>query len=128
FNLFDSTAYRGGEGIILVIGPNGTMALDYRQMQPIKQTQPTPGTAVINVWTGTASARIRSDKGTATIKSVEKSELSRTYTDPQGKTTTNPLGGVGPAGLGAYLPDRSYTCDATTLSYKGVGRTFVFKR
>jgi len=110
---------RGGAGILLTIKGDGTATIDYNGMKPIDAN-----VGATTLWSGTATGHITTSKRTATVKSVEKSELTAKQTDPQGKNRSNPLSGLGPAGLG----NRSYICDETTLTSKGPSLTFTFKR
>jgi hypothetical protein len=114
---------RGGSGIVMTIKADGAIAVDYEQMQSLEAEKGgNVGPARYdNWWRGTAAGHITTSNGTATIASVEKSELSHKLT-VQGRTTTNPLGKLGPA-----LPT-GYTCDKTMLKWTSAGNAFTFKR
>jgi hypothetical protein len=113
----------GGAGIVLSIKADGTELVDYTGMQPLKDNR-----GNTNLWSGTALGHIAAQKGMATFTSVEKSALTLTYTPVRGAPRTNSMGGLGPAGLGYNTLDHSYTCDATTLTFKFLAFEFTFKR
>jgi hypothetical protein len=112
----------GGSGILLTVKEDGTETIDYSGMQPISGPN-----GELNVWSGTSTGKITTENGKAAIKSVEKSQLSHKFAY-RGEERTNPLTGMGPASLGENKPDPSYTCDATTLKFKLLVQTFIFKR
>jgi Pilus formation protein N terminal region len=117
---------RGGAGIVMTIKGDGTITMDYNQMQALEAEA--GGIGEKNWWRGTASGRISTSNGVATVVSVEKSDVSRKFTDPQGKTTTNPIGKLGPAALGTNPEDNSYKCDQTTLTRTTPNQIVTFKR
>lgn len=117
---------RGGAGIVMTIEGDGAITMDYNQMQALEAEA--GGIGEKNWWRGTASGRIATSKGAASIVSVERSDVSRRFTDPQGKTITNAIGKLGPAVLGADPEDSSYKCDQTTLVHKTPTQIVTFKR
>ena len=121
--IVDLPGDRGGGRILMTVDSDGAVALDYSKMQPIKGV-----IGETNAWSGTAEGRITASQGTAAVKSVSKSELVHDFTDPQGKKKSNALKGLGPAALGANLPERKYTCDDSTLTYKDLVHVFTFER
>jgi hypothetical protein len=117
---------RGGAGIVMTIKGDGAITMDYNQMQALEAEA--GGIGEKNWWRGTAGGRISTSNGVATVVSVEKSDVSRKFTDPQGKTTTNPIGKLGPAALGTNPEDNSYKCNQTTLTRTTPNQIVTFKR
>jgi hypothetical protein len=114
---------QGGADILLTIKADGTQSADYNGMKPLKGAA-----GEINSWAGTASGHITASNGTASVKSVEQSDLTHKFIDPKGKTTTNPMGRtLGPGALGVD-PKGDYACDENTLTFKTTAQTFKFKR
>lgn len=113
----------GGGGIRVTFKADGTQTVNYDGMQPFQGRM-----GETNAWTGEAEGRIATDKGVASVQSVERSSVMHKYDGPNG-SRSNPLtGGLGPAGLGNNRFDPSYTCNETRLTYKDPARTFVFLR
>jgi hypothetical protein len=113
----------GGAGIVLTINADGSESVDYKEMQPLKDT-----TGNTNLWAGTAAGYITAEKGKATLKSVTQSALTDTLTPVNGAARTSPISDLGPGALGGSHYEYSYTCDATTLTFKYVVYTLTFHR
>lgn len=115
----------GGGGIVLTIKTDGATDIDYTKMKPMPASS-IAGSPAANLWQGTASGRIETSDGKVSVASVEKSDVSSKITDPQGKVTTNRLGGLGPVlPSGAAV---SYSCEKATFKIKSYGYEFTFKR
>jgi hypothetical protein len=114
----------GGDGIALTIKADGMVIINYSEMSPIKGFA-----GESNTWSGSATFHITTDKGRAILKSVEKSEITHTYTDPNGVSRTNDASRGAPhAALGVDPLDKTYQCERDTLTYKHVPETLTFKR
>jgi len=114
----------GGDGIALTIRSDGTVIINYSEMNPIKG-----GAGESNTWSGSATFHITTDKGRAIFKSAEKSEVRHTYTDPNGVSRSNDANRGAPhAALGVDPFDKTYQCERDTLTYKYLAETFTFKR
>jgi hypothetical protein len=133
-SIVNIVGYRGGSGIVMTIKGDGSITIDYNQMESLEAEVGTKDSR--NVWKGTATGHITTSNGIATIISVDTSEVIREYTypytDAQGRTTTrttsNALSKLGPAAPGMNPIDNSYKCDETTLTRKSPSQTFTFKR
>jgi len=113
-----------GAGILVTFKSDGTQIIDYNGMQPLKGML-----GETNQWSGTATGHISTSDGTATIESVEQSDLVHKYVAPDGTSSSNSMGRtLGPAGLVNNPLDRSYNCTKDTLTYKVPAHTFTFKR
>ncbi len=114
----------GGSGILVTFKSDGTQTIDYNSMQPLRGAF-----GETNQWSGTATGHISTSNGTATIESVEQSDLMHKFIAPDGTSSSNSMGRtLGPAGLVNSPLDRSYTCTKDTLTYKVPAHTFTFKR
>jgi hypothetical protein len=113
----------GGADILLTIERDGTETVDYNGMKPLKGVA-----GETNSWSGKTTGTFVTSKGTAEVKSVKNSDLKHKLVQPDGKTTTNQLSGLGPAALGASLPDPHYTCTNATLTFSNGLHDFVYKR
>jgi len=113
----------GGSGIVMTIGADGTEAIDYGGMQPLRDFA--GGT---NLWSGKAMGQIAASDGTVSLRSTGSSALTLTYTPKNGAVRTNAMDGLGPAGLGYSPTDHSYACSATTLTFKQFAFVFTFSR
>jgi hypothetical protein len=114
----------GGDGIALTIKADGTVIINYSEMSPIKSFA-----GESNTWSGSVTFHITTDKGRAIFKSAEKSEVTHTYTDPNGVSRSNDANRGAPfAALGVDRLDKTYQCERDTLTYKYVVETFTFKR
>jgi len=116
---------KGGDGIVMTIQADGTLSIDYGKMTPIPASSVGQGS---NLWQGTATGQIETFEGKARVTRVTASAITWKFTDPQGKSQTTPLSGLGPIALGNNPMDRSYRCNDTTLTYKNPPREFTFKR
>jgi hypothetical protein len=113
-----------GAGILVTFKSDGTQIIDYNGMQPLKGML-----GETNQWSGNATGHISTSKGTATIESVEQSDLMHKYLASDGTSSSNSMGHtLGPAGLVNNPMDRSYTCTRDTLTYKVPAHTFTLKR
>jgi hypothetical protein len=113
----------GGAGIVMTIGADGAESIDYTGMQPLRDSA-----GNTNLWAGTAKGQIAASNGTVSLKSVGSSALALTFTPAHGPVHTNAMSGLGPAGLGYNPIDHSYTCNATTLTFKYLAFLFTFNR
>jgi hypothetical protein len=114
----------GGDGIALTIKADGTVIINYSEMSPIKSFA-----GESNTWSGSATFHITTEKGRAIFKSADKSEVTHTYTDPNGVSRSNDASRGAPfAALGVDPFDKAYQCERDTLMYKRVPDTFTFKR
>ena len=116
----------GGAGIVLTIKGDGTESVDYNQMKPLKG-----GAGEIrwsNSLAGTATGRLTASKGTAAVTSVDQSDVTHKYIDPDGKATTNSLGRSLGYGAVGDDPKGGYACDENTLTFKSRVHTLKFKR
>ena len=114
----------GGAGIIMTIKDDGTITMDYNQMEPFKRDVP----AQTTMWSGKASGKIKTCKNEAWLVSVEKSELTHKTTVAGGKDVTNPLKSTGPAAIAETDKHIPYEVDETTLKYSHGPESYTFKR
>lgn len=121
-SLVSDVGYKGGAGIVLTIKPDGAETIDYNGMKPIE------GNGETHLWRGIVEAYFTTSKGTATVTKADKTDLTVKETYRDGRVSERNTKALGPAALGNYPPDRSYTCDGTTLKFKGVLYTSTFKR
>ena len=121
-SLVSEVGYKGGAGIVLTIKPDGAETIDYNGMKPIE------GGGETHLWGGIVEAYFTTSKGTATVTKAGKTDLTVKETYRDGRVSERNTKALGPAALGNYPTDRSYTCDGTTLKFKGVLYTSTFKR
>ena len=121
-SLVSEVGYKGGAGIVLTIKPDGLETIDYNGMKPIE------GNGETHLWRGIVEAYFTTSNGTATITKAGKTDLTVKETYRDGRTSETNTKALGLAALGNYPPDRSYTCDGTTLKFKSPLHTATFKR
>jgi hypothetical protein len=114
----------GGAGIQLTVEPDGKVTLAYSGMKPL-QTDP----RTYNLWEGSSTGQIRTEYAQlVTVVKPGSGDVSRKFVDTNGKESRNPLAGFGPAGIGSGIPDRSYSCAGTMLTYRNAAHKFTFSR
>ena len=101
----------GGTGFRVTFNRDGAETVDYSSMQATKA-----GPIDMIAFTGTASARISTDKGAAKIEAMQTAGVSMTL-NSTGRHLTEKWPGLGPGGLGS-VDKSSYTCSENSLEYQ----------
>ena len=109
----------GGGGFRVTFAVGGLQTTDYANMAPIEWDK---GTRFANglTYRGTASARMKTDNGVATIERIERAEVTMQLWDSGGARTfpAQRLPSLGPGGLGSTARDNGYLCAGDSLEYK----------
>src|SRR5262249_10746443 len=117
----------GGAGILMSVGSNGELTIDYNDMSPTKVVVVAQPMEVgdYNVWSGVAKGSVRVENKIVRFEALAESNVIHTHRRLQDiKETTNALSGFGPA----FFDTSPYVCDENTLRYTASRNEFIFER
>ena|SRR5579884_3980307 len=117
----------GGDGILMTIGADGELTIDYTDMSPTKVVVAARPLQIedFNSWSGVAKGKVQVQNKVVRFGSLTESDVIHIHRRfPDLKETTNRLGGFGPA----FFDTSPYVCDENTLRYTAARNEFVFER